>query len=133
PKRNCAVWVNGDEARSAHYRWAGIMTAATEKGAGRPVFGESPSETPCHAAHRLANRVVEVHYGSNPEVALLAVMSASTGCRPWHDQTLTCGGRWLIPPRLPSPRRSGRELFGVAGAVFTTLARVSPLRASWIV
>src|SRR5262245_10276060 len=36
-------------------------------GAGRPVLGESPSETPRHAAHRLANRAVEVHYGSKCE------------------------------------------------------------------
>jgi hypothetical protein len=33
-------------------------------GAGRPVFGESTSETLRHAAHRLANRAVEVRYGS---------------------------------------------------------------------
>src|SRR5262245_40131055 len=92
--------------------WISVLRRLTQA-AGRPVFGESPSETPRHAAHRLANRAVEVHYELNPEVTLLAVLSASTGCGPSHDQTLTWGGgRWLIAPRWP--RRSGRELFGVA-------------------
>src|SRR5215831_13482718 len=64
-------------------------------GAGRPVFGESPSETPRHAAHRLANRAVGVHYGANPEVTLLAVMSASTRCRPRGHASGAAGERRL--------------------------------------
>src|SRR5262249_12182912 len=31
PKRNCGVWLNGDEARSAHYRWAGIPHALIKR------------------------------------------------------------------------------------------------------
>src|SRR5215471_229135 len=49
-------------------------------GAGRPVFGESPSETPRHAAHRLAKRAVEVHYGSKRESSSDRLMSASVSC-----------------------------------------------------
>jgi hypothetical protein len=31
PKRNCAAWLNGDAARRAHYRWAGIPHALIKR------------------------------------------------------------------------------------------------------
>jgi hypothetical protein len=31
PKRNCAAWLNGDAARRAHYKWAGIPRALIKR------------------------------------------------------------------------------------------------------
>ena len=69
-------------------------------GAGRPVFGKSPSETPRHAAHRLANVAVEVHHGS--EMAQTALAAGREKYHQAKGQACAITGLYAHARLLPS-------------------------------